>query len=52
MYTIDITKCTCNWFNFQLEKSIGMMQISFGYDGILFTVTVDKIFNFDSKISK
>lgn len=37
---------------FQLEKSPGMIQITFGYDGTSFKITIDKIFNFDPKLSK
>ncbi|CAH1407227.1 unnamed protein product [Nezara viridula] len=35
-----------------LEKSSGMMQITFGYDGTSFNITIDKIFNFDPKLRK
>ncbi|XP_014279102.1 uncharacterized protein [Halyomorpha halys] len=35
-----------------LEKSTGMMQITFGYDGTSFNITIDKIFNFDPKLRK
>lgn len=35
-----------------LEKSAGMIQITFGYDGTSFKITIDKIFNFDPKLRK